>query len=206
MLRRARVTPSSSSDDEVGGRSRAPHERSEQINPLQPRQSLQKHVERSGQPGRCAGQQQVQIADKSTAGEECHPEQDLLGRGLRPVAIQLLLEPHHELVGPFELAGPHGQAEQDQWDAARTWDGTADEAKGDKEETEEADSDAVNSQLASVLSDLATPAPVVLLRLDEDVVVVLVWEVARLVRSRAGLWQGRGGNISVARAVVADAG
>ena len=98
---------------------------------------------------------------------------------------QLLLEPHHELVGPFELAGPHGQAEQDQWDAARTRDGTADEAKGDKEETEEADSDAVDSQLASVLSDLATPAPAVLLRLDEDVVVVvLVWEVARLVRSR----------------------
>src|SRR5829696_278035 len=94
----------------------------------EPRQSLQKHVERSGQPGRCAGQQQVQIADKSTAGEECHPEQDLLGHGPRTVAIQLLLEPHHELVGPFELAGPHGQAEQDQWNAARTWDGTADEA------------------------------------------------------------------------------
>ena len=80
----------------------------------------------------------------------------------------------HQLVGPFELAGPHGQAEQDQRDAARPWDRAADETESDKDEAEEADSDAIDSEFAFVLPDLATPAPAVLLRLDEDVVMVML--------------------------------
>jgi hypothetical protein len=49
--------------------------------------------------------------------------------------------------------------------------------------------------------------PTVLLRLDEDVVmVVLVVGMVGGVRCLAGRRQGRGGKLSVARAVVFDAG
>ena len=103
--------------------------------------------------------------------------------------MQLRLEPLHQLVGPPELAGPNGQAEQDQRDAARAWNRTTNEAQDDKDEAEEADCDAIGGKLAFIFPDLATPAPAVLLRLDEYVVIVVVLMrmVTGRVRTIAGL-------------------
>ena len=91
--------------------------------------------------------------------------------------MQLLLQPHHHLMGPFELTGPHRQPEQDQRDAAWSGDRSADDAEGDQNEAENADCHAIDHELALVLPDLAAPAPAVLFRLDEDVVVVMVMRV-----------------------------
>jgi hypothetical protein len=123
--------------------------------------------------------------------------------------MQLGLEPLHQLVGPLELAGPHGQTEQDQWDAAGPGDRATDEADGDEDEPEEAYGGAVDSELPLVPPDLATPAPAVLLRFDEDVVVmvlVIVVAVAADLSSVVRLRQGHGRKFSVARAVAFDAG
>src|SRR4029453_16241684 len=175
----------------------------------EPRQPLQKHVDRLRQPGGGTEWQQVEISNDSTAAEECHPEQNLFTAGPGAVAMQLSLEPLHQLVGPFELAGPDRQTKQHQWDAARTRDGAADEAEGDEDETEEANSGAIDSKLPLVLPDLATPTPAVLLRFDEDVMVmllVIVVAVAADLPSIVSMRQGHSGEFSVTGAVAFDAG
>src|SRR5215218_7872590 len=104
--------------------------------------------------------------------------------------MQPRLERLHQLVGPPELAGPNGQAKQDQRDAARAWQRSDHETQDDKDEAEEPDSDAIGGKLAYIFPDLATPAPAVLLRLDEYVVMAVVpMRMVTRVRTVASLRQ-----------------
>src|SRR5512132_1298997 len=113
-------------------------------------------------------------------------------------------------MGPFELTGPHRQPEQDQRDAAWSREGTADDAQGDQNEAENADCRAIDHELAPVLPDLAAPAPAVLFWLDEDVVVVIVMRVLRLLACcggrRAHRCQCHRWPVSLARVTVVGAG
>jgi len=111
-------------------------------------------------------------------------------------------------VGPLELAGPNSQAEQDQRGAARARNWSDHETQDDKDEAEEANRDAIGGKLAFIFPDLATPAPAVLLRLDEYVVIVVVLMrmVTGRVRTIAGLRQSRCWALSVAGAACLDAG
>ena len=115
-------------------------------------------------------------------------------------------------MGPFELTGPHRQPEQDEGNAAWSWERAADETEGNQKESENADRDAIDDQLALVLPDLATPAPAVLFGLDEDVVVVIMVIVmpvqsAGPVRDRhAARCNVTVGTVSVGGVIILDAG
>ena len=163
----------------------------------QPRQALKKRFDRSWHPARDAESQQVDVANEPAAGEEDDPENALCCAGPPAVVEELLLEPHHQLVRPLELTRPNGETSQHQGDAAGSRDWSADKSEGDQDEAENADSNAVDSQLPLVLPDLAPPAPAIFLGFDEDVMVMLVFVLRNAasgsMRNLTGTWQGHHG-------------
>ena len=179
------------SDDEVGGcqarSARSERQRAQQsIQPSEPRQALQNYVDGSGDPAGNTECKQIEISEESAAGKEGEPEDALRGCGPGAVAVQFFLEPHHYLVGPLELTGPNRKPEQHERDAARSWDWAADEPQGDQDEPENANSEAVDRELALVLPDLAPPAPAVFARFDEDVMVMMLMLLLRVLVGASG--------------------
>ena len=87
------------------------------------------------EPAGDAGQQHVGVTEQPAAGEESRPRTAPARAATRPrTGLQLHLEPVHQPVRPLELAGPDGQAEQDQGDAAGAGHRAADEPEADQQQ------------------------------------------------------------------------
>ncbi len=138
----------------------------------------------SGHPERGTENEEVGVGEARADREEDDPEHDLATGRPAPEPLDLGLEPLPQTVGPLELAGPDGQPEQHQRDAAGTRQRAGHDTQTDQQEPGEADADPVDAQLVRVLPDPASPGPAVLVGFDQDVVVLVVLlRVGRAVRA-----------------------